>query len=354
MGEVEFLEVSKRFGSVAAVDAISFRVNQGEFLALLGPSGCGKTTTLRLIAGLLQPDDGQILIQGRPMAGVPPNKRDVGIVFQNYALFPHMTVAGNVAFGLEMRHVPRREINQRVGDALDLVRLGRLGGRYPHQLSGGQQQRVALARALVISPAVLLLDEPLAALDKSLRMDMQVELKLLQRQVGITTIFVTHDQEEALTLSDRIAVMNTGQIEQLGTPEEIYERPARRFVLEFIGRANVFEGEVRAENGARVFHSEPLAFALADGDATPGPAILAVRPERVRLSASRPDGANSAISAEVSNIIYLGSQAHYYVRTPSGREILAFQNAPRGAAIRVGDPVWVTWDPADARLLESE
>jgi ABC-type Fe3+/spermidine/putrescine transport system ATPase subunit len=304
-----------------------------------------------MIAGLLQPDEGEILIQGRPMAGVPPNKRDVGIVFQNYALFPHMTVARNVAFGLEMRRVPAREVGQRVGAALELVRLQGLEARYPHQLSGGQQQRVALARALVIRPAVLLLDEPLAALDKRLRMDMQVELKRLQRQVGITTVFVTHDQEEALTLSDRVAVMNAGRIDQVGGPDEIYERPATRFVLEFIGRANVFEGEIGTQGGRPVLRAGGLSLAVPEGDARVGPAILAIRPERVRLCAAPPDGADNVLSAEVVHVVYLGSHAHYYVRLTSGAELVAFQSAADGPAIRVGHPVWATWRTEDVRVL---
>jgi ABC-type Fe3+/spermidine/putrescine transport system ATPase subunit len=282
---------------------------------------------------------------------VPPNKRDVGIVFQNYALFPHMTVAGNVAFGLQMRGVSKREVRRQVGEALALVQLAGFEARYPHQLSGGQQQRVALARALVFRPAVLLLDEPLAALDKRLRMDMQVELKTLQRQVGITTIFVTHDQEEALTLSDRIAVMNAGRIEQLGTPEDIYERPATSFVLEFIGRANVFVGELGAQDGRPVLRSGALTLAVPQTSAPHGRAILAIRPERVRLCLAPAAGEGSALSAQVTNVVYLGSHAHYYVRLATGEALVAFQTAAEGPAIKVGAPVWATWRTEDVRVV---
>jgi spermidine/putrescine ABC transporter ATP-binding subunit len=351
VAEVEFASVWKRFGRVAAVAGISVPVERGEFVALLGPSGCGKTTTLRLIAGLLQPDEGEIFIRGRPMAGVPPNRRDVGIVFQNYALFPHMTVAGNVAFGLQMRGVSGREVRRQVGEALALVQLAEFEGRYPHQLSGGQQQRVALARALVFRPAVLLLDEPLAALDKRLRMDMQVELKTLQRQVGITTIFVTHDQEEALTLSDRIAVMNAGRIEQLGTPEDIYERPATSFVLEFIGRANVFVGELGALDGRPVLRSGALTLVVPETGAQLGRAILAIRPERVRLCSTPPAGGANVVSAEVTNVVYLGSHAHYYIRLATGQELVAFQSAAEGPAIKVQARVWATWRTEDVRVV---
>jgi spermidine/putrescine ABC transporter ATP-binding subunit len=351
VAEVEFASVWKRFGGVAAVAGISVPVERGEFVALLGPSGCGKTTTLRLIAGLLQPDEGEIFIRGRPVAGVPPNKRDVGIVFQNYALFPHMTVAGNVAFGLQMRGVSGRDVRKQVGEALELVQLGSLEARYPHQLSGGQQQRVALARALVFRPAVLLLDEPLAALDKRLRLDMQVELKTLQRQVGITTIFVTHDQEEALTLSDRIAVMNAGRIEQLGTPEDIYERPATAFVLEFIGRANMFPGEIGTQDGRPVLRAGALTLAVPDAGARDGRAILAIRPERVRLCAAPPAGEANVVSAQVTNVVYLGSHAHYYVRLATGEELVAFQSVAEGPAVNVDAPVWVTWRTEDVRIV---
>jgi spermidine/putrescine transport system ATP-binding protein len=248
---VELREVTKRFGSVAVVEGVSLQIRPGEFFSLLGPSGCGKTTTLRILAGFVQPDAGEVFIAGKRVTHLPPNERDVNMVFQNYALFPHLTVEQNVAFGLEIQKLPRAQIRKRVGWALELVRLCGLESRYPHQLSGGQQQRVALARALVTQPSVLLLDEPLGALDLKLRQQMQLELKKLQRELAITFLYVTHDQEEALTMSDRLAVMNQGRVVQVGTPQEIYERPATRFVADFIGESNFLEGRVVAWDGKK-------------------------------------------------------------------------------------------------------
>ena len=252
MSDVELRGVTKTFGRVRAMDAVDLEVRKGEFLSLLGPSGSGKTTTLRVIAGLVEPTAGEVLIGGRVMTQVPVHRRNLAMVFQNYALFPHLSVFENVAFGLEMRRMSRTEVTRRVADALALVRLPGFEARYPQQLSGGQRQRVALARAIVVQPSVLLLDEPLGALDKKLRESMQVELKALQRTLGVTTIFVTHDQEEALTLSDRVAVMNDGRIEQLDTPVEVYERPRTRFVSDFIGVSNFLEGEVTHGDGPAV------------------------------------------------------------------------------------------------------
>ncbi len=244
-GSVELIDVLKRFGAVTAVDALNLQVHPGEFLSLLGPSGCGKTTTLRMLAGFEDPDEGQIRISGSAVQGVPPHKRDVNTVFQNYALFPHMTVSENVAYGLRQKKVDRGEIGRRVGEALEMVKMSKLANRKPREMSGGQQQRVALARALVNRPSLLLLDEPLGALDRKLREEMQIELKLLQSQVGITFIFVTHDQDEALSMSDRIAVMLDGRVEQLADPDTIYDHPATAFVAGFIGKQNFFEGTSR-------------------------------------------------------------------------------------------------------------
>ena len=250
MSDIEVRSVTKTYGAgPAAVDDVSFAVEPGHVLSLLGPSGCGKTTTMRMIAGLVSPTRGDIRIKGRPVAGVPVHRRNIGMLFQSYALFPHLDVSRNVAFGLEMRRLPKADVAAKVKNALSMVKLEHLADRMPHQLSGGQQQRVALARALVIEPAVLLLDEPLGALDKKLREGMQIELSMLQKRLGLTTLMVTHDQDEALTLSDRIAVMRDGRIEQIGAPGEIYDRPESRFVASFIGTSNFFHGRVGSRNG---------------------------------------------------------------------------------------------------------
>jgi spermidine/putrescine transport system ATP-binding protein len=284
--EVELRDVSKLFGEITAVNSINIKINDGEFFSLLGPSGCGKTTTLRMIAGFEQPTVGEIFLHGQAVAGIPAYKRPVNTVFQNYALFPHMTVWKNVAFGLEMKKVPKDEINKRAGEALELVQLSGMGERKPKQLSGGQQQRVALARALVNHPEVLLLDEPLGALDLKLRKEMQFELKQIQEQLGITFIYVTHDQEEALTMSDRIAVMDEGKVQQIGTPREIYEHPTNRFVADFIGETNFVPATVQSIDefvtldigGAEVM-GEAGSRSLAAGERV----TLAIRPEKINL-----------------------------------------------------------------------
>jgi spermidine/putrescine transport system ATP-binding protein len=310
--------ITKRYGAVTAVDGVDLEVREGEFLTLLGPSGCGKTTTLGLIAGFFPPSAGEITLKGRPVAGLPPFKRDIGVVFQDYALFPHMSAGDNVAFGLRMRNLDRGEIDQRVKEALDLVQLRGLAERRPLELSGGQRQRVALARALVIRPAVLLLDEPLSNLDLKLREEMRVEIAGLQRRLGITTVFVTHDQGEALVMSDRIAVMNAGRIEQLGRPAEIYEKPATRFVAEFIGRMNFFSREGR---------------------------LLAVRPERAKLSLEKPaDG--FARRGTVRHVLYLGATLEYRLDFEGGeRGVVEAPNAGGASPFRTGDRVWFSASP---------
>lgn len=314
---VRFDAVLKRFGEVTALHEVSLPIRRGEFMTLLGPSGCGKTTLLNLVAGFFSPDGGNILVDGELVNDLPTYKREIGMMFQNYALFPHMTVAANVAYGLKMRRLPKDEIARRVKDALALVKLTGFEDRKPRQLSGGQQQRVALARALVINPKVLLLDEPFSALDKNLRASMQVELREIQRKLGVTTIFVTHDQSEALSLSDRIAVMSEGRIRQVGTPAEIYARPCERFVASFVGDANVLRGRLDRVDGADAIvalggvqikvPAAPLA-----GLALSGPVDLFLRPEQLQVSDEAGAGASSGtIAAQV----YQGGHVDLYLES---------------------------------------
>jgi len=357
--DVELRDALKRFGGVTAVDRVTLAVRRGEFFSLLGPSGCGKTTTLRLIAGFEEPDEGEIYISGEAMAGRPAYLRNVNTVFQAYALFPHMDVFENVAFGLRRRRVPSPALVGRVEEALRMVRLSGLDRRRPHQLSGGQQQRVALARALVNRPAVLLLDEPLGALDLKLRKEMQIELKRLQREVGITFIYVTHDQEEALTMSDRIGVMHQGRIEQVATPGEIYERPATRFVADFIGVANFLEGVVRFSDGTWAVvevAGRPLRAAGLPADAAGRAVELSVRPEKIWLAATAANDVN-ALPGRVQDVIYLGAITQYAVLTPAGVVVVMRQNleAPAegraGVPFRAGDEVWAHWAPEHTMAL---
>jgi spermidine/putrescine ABC transporter ATP-binding subunit len=342
MSAVEVRNAVKRYGALAALDEVTLAVPEGEFFGLLGPSGSGKTTLLRAIAGFVVPDSGEIRIDGQRIEGVPVHKRGIGMVFQNYALFPHLSVFDNVAFGLSVRGVPAGEIRSRVAEALRLVRLSGLEERRPRQLSGGQQQRVALARALVTRPKVLLLDEPLGALDKRLRQEMQVELKLIQRTVGITTIFVTHDQEEALTLSDRIAILSEGRLVQVGPPAEVYERPATRFAAEFLGEANLFAGRaeagaLRTPSGLAIFSALPLAA---------GEALIAVRPEKIQLAdpaARAPDGVNR-LEGRILRSIYSGSSIAYRIEVP-GQEMTVFEQNRAARAREEGAAVALTWAP---------
>jgi putative spermidine/putrescine transport system ATP-binding protein len=333
---VRFVDVHRAFGDVRAVDGISLEVGEGEFFALLGPSGSGKTTCLRLIAGFEQPDAGEVFIHGEPVAGVPPYARNVNTVFQDYALFPHMTVGRNVEYGLMIRKVPAAERHRRAQDALALVRLEGLAGRKPSQLSGGQRQRVALARALVNRPRVLLLDEPLGALDLKLREEMQGELKALQRQVGITFIYVTHDQGEALAMSDRLAVFDRGRVAQVGTPAEIYEHPRSPFVARFVGLSNIVDAE-----RARALTGEPRAFSL--------------RPERLRLLAGiGPPPADAAVAeGTVEAVVYLGAATRYAVRVDAGDPLQVLrQNEDDGGPAPVpGQRVRVAWARRHERPL---
>ena len=335
-------------------------------VALLGPSGCGKTTTLRMVAGLIEPSAGEIFLDDRPISRLPAHRRNIGMLFQNYALFPHMNVADNVAFGLEARGIARDARAARVAAALQLVQLGDYGMRMPAQLSGGQQQRVALARALVIQPTLLLLDEPLGALDKSLRQEMQVELRGLQRRLGITTVMVTHDQDEALTMADRIAIMRDGQLEQTGSPAEVYQRPASRFVASFLGAANFFHGRVDrvAEGSARIAADGGAMLTVAVARPLGSPVTVALRPEAITVEPlidplagddgdSAPAPPNS-VAAVVEQIVYHGFVSHLYLRLPNGEPLIAYQQNQGAAAslsLAPGMRVRARWDEARNHLV---
>jgi len=361
MGEkiaVELRNVSKHFDELVAVDDVSLQIRDGEFFSLLGPSGCGKTTTLRMIAGFEDPTEGEVYIQGELMGLTPPFQRNTNMVFQEYALFPHMNVAKNVGFGLEMKKVAKKEIAQRVEEALELVRLPGFGDRRPDQLSGGQQQRVALARALINRPGVLLLDEPLGSLDLKLRKEMQLELKGLQHRLGITFVYVTHDQEEALTMSDRIAVMDQGLALQVGTPTEIYERPASRFVADFIGETNFLEGKVLKRDGTSVVVEVPgmvPVLAQSGEEVSRGRKVtVAVRPEKVIIEGQKPGRENNWCQGVIQNVVYIGTDTNYVVRLESGATVrVREQNvAPSWRKdLEEGATGFLSWEPESALLL---
>jgi putative spermidine/putrescine transport system ATP-binding protein len=345
-----------RYGRTVAVNAVDLDVASGEFLTLLGPSGSGKTTTLRLIAGFLQPASGSIELGGRDVTAIPPHRRDIGMVFQNYALFPHMTAGQNVAFPLEMRHVSKREALDRVHKAFALVRLDGYEDRYPRQLSGGQQQRVALARALVFEPRVLLMDEPLGALDKKLRDQLQLEIKRIHEELHITVVYVTHDQEEALVLSDRVAIFNEGRIAQLGSARDIYRRPASLFVADFIGEANVLVGSARRQGGAVWLETDCGSFRtpLIEGPLGAAPALV-IRPERLQLlpinSGGITDDKSNEARGTVRSVIYLGSLVKYSIAI-GGTTLTARVEAPDEATMwRAGDDVLVRWRIEDGVLM---
>jgi spermidine/putrescine transport system ATP-binding protein len=344
---LELRGLTKHFGDFVAVDRVSLQIGRGEFLTLLGASGSGKTTTLRMIAGFEQPTTGDILMEGASIALLPAYKRDINTVFQHYALFPHMSVRENIGYGLRMRGVPRPEREQRISEALAMVQLDQLGARSPRQLSGGQQQRVALARALVNRPRVLLLDEPLGALDLKLRKAMQLELKHLQTRLGITFVYVTHDQEEALTMSDRIVLLRGGRVEQVGGPQDLYDRPASRYVADFVGETNLLggtvldggPGEVTLGAGDQVFKGWS-DVSLPSG----GEAWLSVRPEAIALHHGPPAPGQNAIQVVVTEAVYLGSMVRVHLRGPGERRLVA--QVPPGTPVQIGEAAQASW-PAD-------
>jgi spermidine/putrescine transport system ATP-binding protein len=360
--DLEFSHVSKHFGEVRAVDDVSFRVRRGEFLSLLGPSGCGKTTSLRMIAGFERPTAGEIFLDGRAVGDTPPYRRNVNTVFQHYALFPHKSVFDNVAFGLRMKRLAPAAIAAGVERMLALVELPGVGRRFPHQLSGGQQQRVALARALINEPTVLLLDEPLGALDLKVRRRMQQELKRIHREVGVTFVYVTHDQEEALTMSDRIAVMNHGRVEQLATPAAIYERPATRFVASFIGLTNLFPGAVEAREGSRVIvrlDGGLRVRAEAPAGTEPGTKVdVAVRPEKIQMTLDRPVAAANALDGTVVDFVYQGAVTEYQVAPSSGSPVRVVVQNSREAwepeRVPVGHRVYLSWPEGASLVLAAD
>ena len=339
MSRVDIQHVTKRYGTFAALDNVTITFNDGEFFGLLGPSGSGKTTLLRSIAGFIMPDEGNILFDGEQVENVPVHRRAIGMVFQSYALFPHLTIEENIGFGLDVRHTAREDIKKRVAEMLALVRLTGLEARYPRQLSGGQQQRVAMARALITKPKVLLLDEPLGALDRRLRQEMQVELKDIQRETGITAIFVTHDQEEALTLSDRVAIIDQGRLVQVDAPQTVYERPANIFAANFLGDANVFRG-TPMKTGLK----------LADGTViqtlktSTGAAI--VRPEKLRVESGSKKLKGNSLVGEIIQAIYSGASVTYRIRTPALGDVplLAFIQNQTGEVLETGAIVTASWD----------
>jgi spermidine/putrescine transport system ATP-binding protein len=356
-GHVELVDLAKRYGSHEAVCGIAVDIPPGEFFSLLGPSGCGKTTTLRMIAGFERPSAGRVLLDGKDVSDTPPNRRNVNTVFQSYALFSHLTVAENVAFGLRFAKASKDEARRRIGEALSLVQMQEFRDRKPHQLSGGQQQRVALARALILNPSVLLLDEPLGALDAKLRKTLQVELKALQEQVGITFVYVTHDQEEALTMADRLAVMNEGRIEQVGTPREVYEEPASAYVADFLGVSNMLDAQVigtDSDGRCRVRFGDSELFASRGQTAARGSVKVVVRPERVRVEAPGKTGENR-LPGKIERVVYAGAVSQLVVTLDRGTPIRCMlANDGVASSYDRGAPVSV-YLPCDAlRVLGTE
>jgi spermidine/putrescine ABC transporter ATP-binding subunit len=354
------LNITKKFGNTVAVDGLSINVGEGEFLTLLGPSGCGKTTTLRMIAGLVKPDAGRILVRGESVEDKPANKRNMGLVFQNYALFPHMTISENLSYGLEMRKVDKGATRQKVKQALELVKLEGMEERYPRQLSGGQQQRIALARALIIEPDILLLDEPLSNLDFKLRQAMRLEILSIQRKLGITSIYVTHDQTEALVMSTRVAVMHRGKLVQLGTPRDVYDFPADQFVADFIGETNLFVGNVAeikgnylmidVGKGCTLCASQVHAYSDRDGPKPRAEVKVSVRPEKVMLG--QIVEANNVFSGTIEKVVYLGSEVKYYIRVDDDKQILVNKQIdPTNRVYNEGEKITVGWFAEDSIVL---
>ena len=349
---VQLDRVRKQYGDFVAVEEADFSIASGEFFAMLGPSGCGKTTTLKMIAGFEQPTDGRVLIEGTDVSDVPPHKRNVNTVFQQYALFPHMTVADNVAFGPRNKKIESTEVDRRVREMLDVVRLGSFASRRPAQLSGGQQQRVALARALVNYPSALLLDEPLAALDLKLREAMQIELKRIQRDVGITFVFVTHDQGEALTMADRIAVMSEGRVEQIATPTELYRRPASLFVAGFIGSANLLPGTVDQSDhaGSSVSLLCGARVTAAGSQPTGSRVTVMLRPEQLQAHGTQPAG--ESIQATVTDVVFQGASVRLVSRSADGTEIASLVRGDSDLPfVRPGSVIWLTWEAQSPYVL---
>ena len=359
IGQITLTSITKQFGDTVAVDDVSLQIEGGEFFSLLGPSGCGKTTTLRIIGGFVYPTAGDVHINGELMAETPPYRRPVNTVFQNYALFPHKTVAQNIAFGLQMKKVPKAEISDAVERSLDLIQLPGYGKRKPSELSGGERQRVALARALINEPTILLLDEPLSALDLKLRKQMQLELKALQRKVGITFVYVTHDQGEALALSDRIAVMNDGRILQVGTPSEIYDSPQNRFVADFIGTSNFLEGTLISKKAVVLKTELPLKIVCTPNSALPlnTPVTVAIRPERFNLRTTPASDAANSLRGVIQDESYLGTTLQYTVQTDYPTPLIAHQQntgARETHRFQRGDTVYLQWAPENAIILKTD
>ena len=359
VGQITLTSLTKQFGDTVAVDDVSLQIEGGEFFSLLGPSGCGKTTTLNIIGGFVYPTTGDVRINGEIMAEMPPYRRPVNTVFQNYALFPHKTVAQNIAFGLQMKKTAKSEISDAVERSLDLIQLPGYGDRKPSELSGGERQRVALARALINEPTILLLDEPLSALDLKLRKQMQLELKALQRKVGITFVYVTHDQGEALALSDRIAVMNDGKILQVGTPSAIYDSPQNRFVADFIGTSNFLEGTVISENEIALTTKPPLKIVSATKNNLPlnTPVTVAIRPERFDLRTTPLADVPNFLHGVIQDESYLGTTLQYTVQTDYPTPLIAHQQntgAKDTYRFQRGDTVYLQWTPENAIVLKSD